>query len=111
MRAVFRMPGNRSEETAASCSAVSITAYGAQGTPQATKWAFSRALSCATDTALAAGDTGRCAASAASAAAGTFSNSVVTASDRRGRSARPRGASQPGRVGGGGASPGGGGGG
>ncbi len=70
MRAVFKMPGSRSGDTAASCSAVSITAYGAQGTPQATKCAFSRARSCATDTALAAGDTGRCAARAAERGSG-----------------------------------------
>ena len=52
---------------------------GATGTPHFTKWAFSRARSCATATADAAGDTGSVAASCASASAGTFSNSVVTA--------------------------------
>jgi hypothetical protein len=65
--------------TAASCSRVSINAWGAQGTPQRVKCAFSRARSCAIATASAPGATGRCAAKVLSAWAGTFSNSVVMA--------------------------------
>ena len=46
---------------------------------QATKCAFSATRSCATATHAALGDTGHLAAKLESAAAGTFSNSVVMA--------------------------------
>ena len=61
------MPGSRSASTAASWAAVSITACGAQGTPQATMCAFSTARSWQVATASPEGATGRCAASAAAA--------------------------------------------
>ena len=85
-----RSPGARSSEcraagrrpTAASSCASVITAYGAVGTPQALKCAFSRIRSCAIASDWADGATGRCAPSVNIAPEGTFSNSVVMAAQR-----------------------------
>jgi hypothetical protein len=89
MRVVFKIPGSKSSPTAASCAGVSITACGATGTPQRTKWAFSAARSCAIATDSDAGATGRCAPKVTKAGAGTFSNSVVMAAQRCISCARP----------------------
>ena len=83
------MPGSNAASMPASCDAESISACGAQGTPQRTKCAFSVARSWHTATAAAPGATGREAASVASALAGTFSNSVVMAALHRASSASP----------------------
>ena len=85
------MDGNR-PSPARPCSAArscadSNRAWGTQGTPQAEKCAFSNARCWQVATASAAGATGRRAANQRSACAGTFSNSVVTASQMRAISA------------------------
>ena len=76
MRAVLRMPGSNAAAASRSAS-VCTASQGAQRTPQAVKWRFSSMRSCALATACAGGDTGLRAARYSSAAAGTFSNSVV----------------------------------
>ena len=57
------MPGSRSDGTASSCAFVSMTAKGAQGTPQRRKWPFSSLRSWQIATASADGAVGRCAPS------------------------------------------------
>jgi len=76
---------------AASSISLVMTACGAQGTPADSKCAFSTARSWQTATEAAAGATTRMPASVASATAGTFSNSVVMASQSRASWARPTG--------------------
>ena len=76
------MPGRSASATRSTSRAVEIDACGAQATPLRANAAFSALRSWHTDTAAADGATGRRCASVASAAAGTFSNSVVIAAQR-----------------------------
>ena len=74
------MPGSSASAAGAVVSAADSTrACGAHGTPACKKQRFSSARCWHTCTAAGGGDTGSESASALSVAAGTFSNSVVTA--------------------------------
>ncbi len=73
------MPGSRAGSTTAASAAPASTAYGATGSPQPDRNAFSAMRSCAIATLAAAGETRAVRARNSSAAAGTFSNSVVAA--------------------------------
>ena len=74
------MAGSFTRASAASISASArMSAYGPTGRPWVAMKPFSRLRSCATATALPLGRTTVLSASASSASAGAFSNSVVTA--------------------------------
>ena len=83
------MPGSSAGSSASKSSARSITACGATSMPHDATKRFSAIRSCAIATLAASGLTLQCSARNSSAAAGTFSNSVVAARQRAASSASP----------------------
>ena len=83
------MPGRSASATWSRSAGEASTAYGAQATPARANAAFSAARSWQIATASAPGATGRLRARVASASAGTFSNSVVSAAEISASRARP----------------------